>query len=54
MPALLISLFEANTSSSARHSSIERGLLTDAALAPSVMCLTARSILLCGATSTDR
>ena len=54
MPALLISRFAASISSSATHSSIERGLLIDACLAPSVICLMARSMRLCGATSTDR
>ena len=54
MPALFMSLAAAATSSSAMHSSIVRGLFADAALAPSVMCLIARSILRCGATSTDK
>lgn len=49
-----MSLFAANVSSSATHSSIERGLLSDAAREPSLMCLIARSMRLCGATSTDR
>ena len=54
MPALLMSWFAARTSSSARVSWIDFGLLIEAARAPSVMCLTARSMRLCGATSTLR
>jgi len=49
-----MSLFAAKSSSSATHSSIERGLLSEAERAPSLMCLMAKSMRLCGATSTDR
>jgi len=49
-----MSLFAARMSSSARHSSIERGLFIDAFLAPSAMFRNAMSILLCGATSIER
>ena len=51
---LFMSLFAASTSSSARVSCMLRGLLAEEALAPSVMWRMARSILRCGATSTDR
>ena len=37
IPALFMSLLDAKTSSSATHSSIDRGLFAEAALAPSVM-----------------
>jgi len=53
-PALLMSLLAASTSSSARVSWMLRGLFMLAALAPSLMWRIARSILRCGATSTDR
>ena len=49
-----MSWFAARISSSARHSSIVRGLFMDVCLAPSQMFLMARSTLLCGAMSTDR
>lgn len=54
MPALLMSLFAAKISSSASVSWMLRGLFMLAALAPSLMWRMARSILRCGATSTDR
>ncbi len=49
-----MSLFAANVSSSATHSSIDLGVLSEAARAPSLMCLMAKSMRLCGATSTDK
>lgn len=49
-----MSLFAASTSSFARDSWMLRGLFADAARAPVVMCRIARSILRCGATSTDK
>ncbi len=54
MATLFMSLFAAKTSSSARVSWMLRGLLAEEALAPSVICRIARSILRWGATSTDR
>ncbi len=53
-PALLMSWFAASTSSSATASWIDLGLFALAARAPSVMWRIARSMRLCGATSTDR
>lgn len=50
---LFMSWLPADTSSSAKHSSIDRGLFIAAVLAPSLMCLRAKSILLMGAMSTD-
>ena len=54
MPALFMSLFDANTNSSARVSWMLRGLFMLPARAPSLMWRMARSILRCGATSTDK
>ena len=54
MATLFMSLFAANTSSSARVSCMLRGLFAEDALAPAVIWRMAKSILRCGATSTDK